>query len=285
MKYRTIKTAVLHIAIFLVISGCSATRVVQQPEPSKAAIPEKIVEGDSVMVDFTCRFKSGEVVITTDSSIAEKIDRKKSPVFLPLKEYGPIELIAGSEKKGPDYGPLKTFENELLENISLAVIGMESGAKTVRSLTAEDNKNLTDEERFLEMTHTRRSPRERKIHPMAFKNTYKREPIKGIIFTSEKRPGVTINIISVTENEVVIHLNVKEGTEVYLPLGKGYMREAGDYIETIIDIQTGHKIRSGGIMGRVVDKGEEMFRVDYINPFGGEGLECEITVHKGDAVE
>jgi FKBP-type peptidyl-prolyl cis-trans isomerase 2 len=285
MKYSILKTAIIYTALFLTVSGCSTTGKVQQSEISMIKGPERIVAGDRVMADFTCRFKDGDIVMTTDSAIAENIDRKKSPIFLPLKEYGPIELIAGSEKKGPDYGQLKTFENELLENISLAVIGMDSGIKTVRYLTAEDNKNLTDEDRFIEMTHTRRSPRERKIHPMAFKNTYKREPVKGEVVPSDKIPGVTIEILSVTENEAVIRINVKEGTEVYLPLGKGYMREAGDYIETIIDIQKGHKIRSGGIMGRVVDMGEEMFRVDYVNPFGGETLECEIRALKGEAVE
>lgn len=246
---------------------------------------KNIKSGDHVLVDFTCRLNDESIVMTTNPDLALNNKTVKSNIFLPLKEYVPVPLIAGSGKRGPDYGKLKTLENEVLENLTLFVVGMKEGISQSFDIKAIDTPDLTEEERFIRLSRIRKSQKKVRVHPTAFKNAHGKDPVPGDIITKKEFPGVAMHVITVSDNEVEILLHADEGTVVDLPTGRGIVRDAGDYYETVIDIHKGQIIRTGVIVGRVVDVDEKMYTLDYGHPFGGEPLKCEITAYKDEANE
>ena len=242
--------------------------------------PRTIGAGDQVSVDFTCRLKDSKIVMTTDKELAEDVNELKADIFIPLKEYKPVVIPAGQEKRGPDYGKLKTIENEILEILRLDLVGMRENSTKKFRLTSGTVTDLTKEERFLKLSRIRRQPKFIKVSPDTFKKSYKKEPVQGEIIASEDFRGLSMKVNSITNDEVQIKIIMEEGMKVDLPLGTGTVHDAGDHYETELDIHTGQIIRSGAIVGRVVDIEGDMFTIDYANPFGYESLECDVTAGK-----
>jgi FKBP-type peptidyl-prolyl cis-trans isomerase 2 len=236
-----------------------------------------IAPGDIALVDFTCRNKVGRIVMTTDAALAEDENKAKADIFLPLKGYGPVPMTAGSGKRGPDYGKLKTLENEILESLSLVIVGMNEGSGKIFEIASETMPGLTEEERFIRLSRIRRQPKLIKVHPVTFEKTHGKEPVPGDTITSKEIEETSMTVLSLKEEEVQLGIYMKDGMKMDLPLGEGTVYDMGDHYETIIDIHEGQLIRSGAIVGRVIDVEGEMFTIDYGHPFGNETLYCDVV--------
>ncbi|MBN1625270.1 MAG: hypothetical protein JW944_01995 [Deltaproteobacteria bacterium] len=270
----TVLSLLISLGVIISITGCQTANknIVTEHRVIKA--------GDKVTVDFTCRLKDGGIVMTTDADVLKDENKAKAGIFLPLKEYEPIPIVAGSGKGGPDYGKLKSLENEILEELSLVVAGMEEGSSASFEITSESTLGLNEDERYLSLSRVRRQPKKQKVNPVAFEKSQGRAPVPGDIVLSEEIEGVSITVVSVTEKEMEVRLEAKEGTMVYTPLGKGTIYDAGDYYKIIIDIHEGQLIRSGVIVGRVTVVEEDRFTIDYGHPFGYETLVCDVMAKK-----
>lgn len=239
-----------------------------------------VKKGDPVLVDFTCRLDDGAVVITTNESVAGDKSRLKEGVFLPFKKYSPAGLIAGSGKSGPDYGKLKSFENEIFECLSNLLTGMKEGSSNTYKIVSEVQPGLSENERFLRLSRIRIQPKEVRLKPDLFKRNYGRDPVQGDIIYSDEFEGLATEVLSVLDDEITVKLNMKEGMKLPMPLGTGTVHDAGKKYKTVIDVYPGKLIRSGVIVGRVVDIEDEMFTIDYGHPFGHETLSCDVKVVK-----
>jgi FKBP-type peptidyl-prolyl cis-trans isomerase 2 len=68
---------------------------------------------------------------------------------------------------------------------------------------------------------------------------------------------------------------------VQTPFGKGTVKESGNVYIIDIDAKVGALVRSGPMVGRIVEVGEGetgTITIDYSHPFGGESLDCDITL-------
>lgn len=242
--------------------------------------PRTIEIGDEVLVDFTCRIKDGGIAMTTDAALAKDENEAKAGIFLPLKEYGPVPMIAGSGKKGPDYGKLKTLENEILESLSLVIVGMEEESRGVFEISSENMPALTEEERFLDLSRIIRTSKIRKVSSLILKRLQGKDPVIGDIIIPEGREGTSYTVLSVTGDMAQISISMEEGMKMDLPLGTGTVHDAGDHYEIVIDMHIGKLLRSGAIVGRVIDIDGDIFTIDYGHPFGQETLSCDVTAGK-----
>ncbi len=55
--------------------------------------------GDKVGIQFTCRFKNGEIAASTSSAVAADTSLRKSAVFLPRSKDDPLEAVAGQSAR------------------------------------------------------------------------------------------------------------------------------------------------------------------------------------------
>ena len=277
-KYLYVITAFITACIFL--PGCAGSEKSRKYDLIRAFDNELIKAGDSVQVDFTCSMEDGKIVMTTDESLAGDDRNEKAGIFLPLKEYTPISMVAGSSKSEPDYGNLKAMETEIFDCLSGVLPGMKSGSSNEIFITSEDITNLSGEDRFLDLPRIRKIEKQRKIHPVSFKEAYGKDPVKGDVITFKNKPEISMTVLTVAEDEVEVSINTPEGTVINTPLGKGTVYDRGDNYEAVIDIKKGQLIRSGVIVGRVVDVRDDAFTLDYANPFGGEKFKCEVVANK-----
>jgi len=243
-----------------------------------------ISNGDRVLTDFTCRLKDGGIVMTTDADLAKASDKAKASIFLPLKKYGPFSVTAGSERKGPDYGNLKSFEGAITEDISSVVVGMKIGEKGVFEIQAETLDNLTDEDRYLRLSRVVKVPKTRTINKDSYENAFGRQPVEGDTIEPKADEDISfIKVISVTDKDVKAEVTMKAGKQKDTAFGKSTIMDAGDHYEIVTDVREGSLVRSSYIVGRIIKVEGNMFTLDYGNPFGGETLICDVTSREEDS--
>ncbi len=265
--------------LFFSITACGKKIAAEIPKDTEKF--GVIEPGEEVLADFTCRLPDHSLVMTTEKSVAEDGNEIKSEIFIPFKEYGPVPVIAGNNKKGPDYGKLKSIESEIFEGLSLAAAGMKPGVQEDIKLTAEDNKKLSSEDRFIELPYVRKQNKNLKMSRSSFKRNYTKAPVPGDIITSPDLKGASFEIMSCDEKELSIRLGVEDGTKIITTAGKGTMYDRGEYIITVMDVNKGDLKRTGVIVGKVSEIKEDTYTLDFINPFGSQELDCKVTVERG----
>lgn len=278
------KINLLYVILFLFIlcaAGCRTTgsgRVVK---------PEKIINyGDEVLVDFTCRLKKDEkIVMTTDESLIKDNKDAASNIFYPLSKYTPVSIKAGEGKKAPDFGTLNSTSKEILENISMTIVGKKEGVPIVFDISAEYSTIVSDDDRYLIITRIRKKPRIQKVSLELWQKT-NGDPSPGdVIENYQDNEGITVTILSVEDNQVEFRVSFEDGKTMDTPMGKALIYIEGDDIKTIYDFKPGDLLRTGPIVGRVIDVTDTMVTFDYGHPFGGEELSCEAVARrdgKGD---
>jgi FKBP-type peptidyl-prolyl cis-trans isomerase 2 len=230
--------------------------------------------GDEVGIQFTCRFPNGDVAATTHKATADDRSQPKSNIFLSVKNDDPFSTTAGENKDlKPDVLP--GFEDEILRQLAMATVGMRHGEERTIKLTAETHERWKGEEQKLEMVRKRNHPKEIHIRRSEYTRKLKKEPEVGNEFAYER--GFTAKVKTVTDKDVIVSISAISGTKLTTAFGVSTIRDAGDRYEVVLDPKMGTLVRSGGLVGRVSQVGDDKFTVDYSNPFGGESLDCSFS--------
>lgn len=233
-------------------------------------------EGDQVLVNYTCRLKTGEVVFTTLEEIAQD-ESTRASVFIPLKEYGPDVIVAGSDDTGPAMGKLKVFESEMRYRIARQLTGMRVGSKYTITLTSQAGEDVEPGERYMSHKLVRKNEKIRNFSHEFIMERVDEEPATGDrIQIYEGMNGVIQERI---DNYYVVSIEVVEGFSLETEFGRAYLKNGDDtYFETVIDVQVGRLVRTGELIGRINRVGPERFMIDYAHPFGYEEIMCDVTV-------
>ncbi len=252
------------IIIYSALWGCSTF------------VPYRVKPGDDVLADYTCRLKNGEVVLTTSEAVAND-KASHASIFLPFKSYGPEELIAGAPDTYTKYGNLKIFEREVAARIASAVVGMKVGENNTILLTAEVPPNLADEDRYSTIGRVLHREKEQRIDLKSVKAMLGHDPVVGEQAFAYQR--ISGDVKEISGDNVVIHINVKDGQIVEVPFGKGMIKDYPDHYDIITDAKVGHLVRTMSQIGRIISVTDDKFTIDYGHPFGGEELSCDVRVN------
>lgn len=240
---------------------------------------EQVKAGEKAMIHCTCRFKSGELAATTREALANDPSVPKSSVFQPAREYRPVPVVAGDgadATRGPNPGAPRGFEGEISRQLGPKLVGMAVGERRVLDVASGVPAGLKHEDRFLQMARVRQRPKFLRMTPEEYKMRTQKDPQVDQAYVID--PAVPGKVVSVDEKEVVIQFSAQPGQEVKTPLGKGVIREAEKHWEIVIDAKKGDLIRSGPMVGRIVEVDDRTITIDYGHPFGGEALSCEVEV-------
>jgi FKBP-type peptidyl-prolyl cis-trans isomerase 2 len=246
------------------IAGCSG-----------AGRAVKTGPGDRVTLNYTCRLPGGAVAATTLKEVAQDAAQPKAGIFVP-NAGGALAVTAGGGSDDQAAPPLRSFESEIALRLSKRVVGMALGENRRMTLRGDDGDGGRSEGQPLQMALVRERPRELRIPRDQYQARVGREPEVGRSFVYD--PLIPGQIVEVNDREVLIRFAIKDGTEVSTPFGMGVIREKPEQYEIVLDPKKGSLVRSGPLVGRITEVTDRAFFVDYSNPFGGETLECDVTV-------
>ena len=153
-----------------------------------AAETDLIKPGDKVGVQFTCRFKNGEIASSTSTAVAKNAEPKSS-IFLPRSKDDPIAVTAVDGSKDLKPRDFISFENEILTQLSRSVTGMKMNESRTIELHADRIAGLPTKDEFLQLTRVRTYPKEIEDDQGEFKTRTGKEPVVGEAFASN--PEVT----------------------------------------------------------------------------------------------
>ncbi len=237
--------------------------------------------GDQADIHFTCRFKSGELAISTYQDPPEGSSRVKSGIFLPRDRNTPLSLTAGRDTKEPRTAPPRGFEGEVVHQLTNAIIGLPIGEKKTVEIQAEKFPEGKPGEYAVKMARVRKRPKAMRMTPEEYRTRTGKAAEAGQLFTHD--PALPGKVVSVNEAEVAIRFEAEKGKEVETPFGKGTISETPDEYRIVISADVGSLVRTGGFIGRIAAVDEAAITVDYSHAFGGEALLCGVTVESAKA--
>jgi FKBP-type peptidyl-prolyl cis-trans isomerase 2 len=85
-------------------------------------------------------------------------------------------------------------------------------------------------------------------------------------------------VLAVSGPGVTVRFSPKPGMRIDTPFGRGTVRETPTDFEIVVDDPVGSMVRSGPLVGRIINLSDTEVTIDYGDPFGGEELSCDIAV-------
>jgi len=265
----------------LAVAACAAALCWVFPGLAAPAGKDVIKAGDQVEIHYTCRLKNGEIVATTEQSVADNASLKKSKIFDPGHERGAIKIEAGGiPGDSPDTSPrnYKDFEAQILNELLAAVVGRSPGQYKNVELQMKPVYASKPGEHDLHMALVRQRPKEKHIPVGEFEAHFGVAPQVGAAYVLD--PAISGKIESVTDSDVVVKFAAEPGKMVETPFGQGTIKDGGDHWEIVIDAQVGRLIRTGPLVGRINKIAQRDFIIDYGAPFRDEPLRCDFTVQR-----
>jgi FKBP-type peptidyl-prolyl cis-trans isomerase 2 len=233
-----------------------------------------IKPGDKVKIDFTCRLGNGEIAATTDKKISADTNIRKSSVFQPRQDDEALVITAGQDEAVYGKTGERPFEGEIVAEMGTAVVGMTPGETKNLNIKRDPRNPQGNEPMFLDMARVRTRPKEMKMTADEYQSRTGKAPEVGQEYTMD--PAVPGKVSSISGGEVVVRFKAVSGTRVKTPLGQGEIRDGEKQYEIVIDAKKGDLVRSGGMIGRIVQVTDRMITIDYSHPFGYEALKCEV---------
>jgi FKBP-type peptidyl-prolyl cis-trans isomerase 2 len=264
------------------LAGCMSVGKVAATRPDASDMPKTslVQTGDLVDLRFLCRLQSGEVVAATDRSLGQRPDVPKSTIFLMRDKDGPVSvkadvLLPMMERPA---GKELAFEDEIVERLAGAVLGMKEGEDRTVRLTAQEAPERRPEDYVMKVARVRVRSKEMRMSIDEFRSRIGWSPEAGqtVLFD----PAIPGRVETVMSDEAVIRFSAQPGAVTSTPFGPGHIRETEKAYEIVIDARKGALVRTGMLVGRIVDVDENYITIDYRHPFGNEVLVCDVAVDK-----
>jgi hypothetical protein len=226
-------------------------------------------------VQFTCRLSDGSLAASTSKDSGRGDGLTRSAIFLERGTSDPVTIVAGTPDELPSDN-LRSFEDEILEQLRGRVGGMKERESRALELAPRVNRTVPPGTNRVPMARVRVRAKELRLSVADFSARTGKAPEVGGSYTID--PSFPGQVASVGEAEVLIRFSATPGQVVPLTFGSGVVTDAGDHYEIRIETEKGRLVRSGGLVGRVVQVDDRLIHIDYPNPFAGETLSCEVTV-------
>jgi len=245
--------------IAMAMSGCATVESGRVIEP-----------GDQAGVSFTCQFANGDLAVSSSSTIGLNDGQRRSPAFFPRENSDPVVIEAGQPAPVPD-NKVRPMEEEALQQLRKAVIGMREG----ENRAVELHCSITGRS-IIRYNRIRTQHKERRMTTAEFKQAADGEPKVGAGYADT--PGIPGRVTAVDGDTVTVKFSAEPGKTVDEFFGRGVISDDGDQYRVLFSAEKGDVVRSGYMVGRVVDVTDSSISVDFGDPFAGETLNCQVKV-------
>jgi FKBP-type peptidyl-prolyl cis-trans isomerase 2 len=258
----------------------SITALLGLPLVGCSTVPVVVQQGDTAEVNFTCRLPDGSLAVTTRPN-ADVAGEKKSPLYLPRIGPETVAVKAVETVRQPGLQGVKDFELIVLDLLGPRSIGATTGERRSLELVTPRYNGLPKNEEYISIARIRHYPKVIRMTPEEYTGRTGVKAEVGQPYSLDLAfPG---KVSEVAEKEVVIRVSAQAGATVATAFGSGIVRENDSEYSYSIDAVKGTLVRTAGMVGRIVDVREDSIGLDYGHPFGGEPLQCDVTVKSVEA--
>lgn len=266
----------LAIGITAIAGAACAAEMREIPSAhTPAAQVRSLKPGDTAEINFLCRLRTGELAASSGPVVP---DERKSKLFLLRGESGALPLRAAEPAAPLKVMKEQPFEQEILDRIALQLAGMQEGEKRRMTLTASDIAARDEQNYVSRISRVRTRPKEMRMTPGEYE--FRARKTAEVGQKVALYPDVSGSVERVTADEVLVRFAAEPSVVINTSFGPARIRETENAWEIIIDARPGDIVRTGVFAGRIVAVDEQTLTIDYRHPFGGEPLQCDVTVEK-----
>lgn len=221
-----------------------------------------VAAGDLATVDYTATLADGTLVYTTLQAVANDPARKKAAWYQSPTSFQPEELVAG--KQG------------LLPGIGEAVNGLAIGGKKQLALTPEQAFGPHDPKQLVQLPRNRNIPRQLALSAEEYVKRFGTFPVVGK--SVELTPYFPATVTKVSEREVQVEFQVKDGATFTDTFGTTTVTVAGDVITTQLQPIIGAQFPVQNGVGSITTMDDTNFSVDLNHPLAGKSISIELEL-------
>ena len=246
-------------------------------------LPAPITLGQPVRVDYTCMLSNGSLAATTSEDKGGSSDSARSSIFAAPEKYGPVRMTAGEVAECTECDrDRRHFRLVLEETIQKQLVGLPPGRKTAMAVTT-DELLLDEQEGQIKIRRSQSRLRVKPFDGRQLQEMLGRMPAVGETVAPAGSSILPFKVLEIKGPAVIVEFLVDPDLPFPTPFGPAAITSSDDKEFGItINPAMGHLVRSGGLIGRVVDFDDEFITLDYRHPFGYEELLCEVTVAAAD---
>jgi FKBP-type peptidyl-prolyl cis-trans isomerase 2 len=220
-----------------------------------------VQNGDLVEVDYTASLKTGEVIWTTQSAVAEDPNMEKVSWYKAQQNYAPETIVAGQKASFPGIGD--------------TVLGLGLGDTKRMTLPPEKAFGQRNMQLLKRFDRVKTMPRKVTIPAKEYVERYGVFPVKdkAVAFN----PYVNGRVVEVNEGGAVLELEpTAEETESEFGVTRAVLK--GDTIEMTLTPKMHAPFEVKKQRGRIVASDEKKFTVDFNSPLAGEEIVLDLEV-------
>lgn len=233
---------------------------------------------DTVSADYVCRLEDGSLVATTVADVAVSSDTSLSPLFYPRGVYKPAEIVVKPSSGVHAPALSESVEAVIEEKLAFHLAGVTAGNRRAIELEIPPDPRRAGRERFISLNRRRTVYKSQQVAENRFRYLYGTMPEKGLEF--DYRSGFKGRIEDAEAGVIRYQVRAIDTMRFATPFGPARIVEKDDYYNVLIDATVGSLVRSGPLVGKIVEVDERQFTLDYGHPFGFEPLQCELAVRK-----
>ncbi|WP_319526506.1 hypothetical protein [uncultured Desulfosarcina sp.] len=258
----------------VLLTGCAS---------SETKIESFVKAGDTVTVDYTCRFNNDELAATTLADAVQDPKETKSPVFRSPEKFGPyICKIADDgleEKRFMGQSKIIGIEEAIRRELNKKLAGLPAEETVTIKLETDANETLPRDVRYYTETRVRTCKKEQRQSLKQYVAFHGQPPAIGEQYDFDHIFTATVTTVDAATDTIITRIEPKPGAVYPSDFGSVTIVDGGDAYRIVFDVAEGRLVRIGNRIGRIDHVDKYVFTVDWGHPFGHEVLSCEVTVN------
>ena len=244
---------------------------------SNAALAQTVSRGEVVAINYTCSAPGEGVFETTVPAVAEDNAIKKTRIFKPGGNLSPAVVIAGGDKKDVALNEIEFLHEAIRARLAKAIVGKIKGGSHKIELKAETPKGLEPTQRYLYFSRVEKVPRSKSVDKKNVQDRLGKEPQVGDVMRTGDGQ-VYAKITAVGEDKVTRTLSNDGGFKMKSEYGEATSSGDDETVWFKFESEVGRLVRTGNLVGQVVEINEKNIIADFSHPFGGRALECNVEI-------
>lgn len=232
---------------------------------SQQSIPEKsdiVQHGDFVRINYTETLPNGDLLYTTvrEKALDKKI--KKAESYIDQKYFAPEEIFLNEES--------------IIPGLNDKLLGMKVGERKTLKIPYTYAYGAVDKHNISKFLREKKIPKSLLITTEDFITRFNALPILDNLV--DIAPYIEARITKVTPQDCLIESKLISNEPIKEPYGITMAHIEGDDIVINLDPKIGALFLFNDKKGKIIDKDEESFDVDFNDPRAGKDIIVDVEV-------
>ncbi len=233
----------------------------QKDPPVQKEDPNVAQKGDLVEISYTASLKTGEIFLTTETSVAEDPAIKKVDWYEAPAKYASETIVVGSRASIPGLGD--------------AIDGLRAGESKKVSIPPEKAYGLRDNSLIKGYERVKSIETTLKISAAEYVKRFGGFPVKDKTFPFNLY--IMARVVEVGEKTATLELTPKKEKDES-EIGTTEIRVVDDKIRIELTPKIGAPFRLKGKTGRIVSSDSDRVTVDFNSPLAGKAIVLDVKL-------